>query len=121
MTSGPLRRLRNIDADDLAWIDKVLRITAVVVGVCALPLIFFVSIMASDSGTPEAVRSAKHLWGTLSAIDIIGIVCAFLPRPDPPVSHWRLFGFLLLRLPTYATATVGVGGFLWMLVTSLAR
>jgi hypothetical protein len=112
MTRGPFHRLRNIDSNDLAWIDNVLRVTAVIVGVCALPLIFVVSIMASDSGTPEAISWSKHLWSTLSGIDIVGIICAFPPRPDPPVSHWRLFGFLLLRVPTYAIATIGVGGFL---------
>jgi hypothetical protein len=121
MGDPPFNRLRSIDADDLAFIDKVLRITAIVVGVCALPLIFLVSGMAGDAGTPEATRYSGHLLGILLGIDITGILFAFLPSPDPPLSPGRLLGFLLLRLPTYAIASAGVGGLLWMVATALVR
>jgi hypothetical protein len=108
-------RLRNIDGDDWTWIDKVLRITAVVVGVCALPLIFFVSVMAFDDPHPDSQRYAGHLIKTLIGLDIVGMLLAFVPRPDHPLSKWRLLGFYILRVPPYAICIAGVSGFLWLL------
>jgi hypothetical protein len=114
-------RLRSIDRDDWIWLDKMLRIIAVVVGVCALPLLFFVSVMAFDDPHPDSQRYAGHLTQTLLAIDILGVLLAFVPKPVPPISQWRLLGFFVLRVPPYAVCIVGVGGLLWLVARSLLR
>jgi hypothetical protein len=103
-----------MDRDDLLWIDKVVRITAVVVAILALPIIFFVSIMASDA--PGSAPYAKHLFATGVGIDLVGMGCAFVPAPNLPMSGKRLALFVLLRIPTYFVVVVGVGVFLLMLV-----
>jgi hypothetical protein len=102
MSNRPFDRLRNIDLDDLIWIDKVLRIAAVVIGVLVLPLVLLVSGMAADSGTPQALHSAHRIFFLSFGTDIIGIVSAFLPVPKLPLSRVQLIGFLILRIPTYA-------------------
>ena len=56
---------------NFAGIDRFLRIFGVVIGLCALPLILFVSIMASDSGTPKAMHFSQvfflQLLGSISS------------------------------------------------------
>ena len=101
-----------LDRDDLLWIDKVVRITAVVVAIVALPMIIFVSIMASDA--PGSAPHATHLFAAWMGIDLVGMACAFVPAPNLPMSGKGLVLFVLLRIPTYFVAVVGVGVFLSM-------
>ena len=107
-----------MDRNDLIWIDRMLRITAVVVSVLSLPLIVIVSIMASDEGSPS---TAWHLFGNAIGFVILAALLSFLPVPDSPVSRWRLAGFTLLRLPSYSVAIAGVGSLLWVFGTALLR
>jgi hypothetical protein len=108
-----------VDRDDLLWIDKVARITAVVVGILALPLIIVVSIMASDA--PGSAAHATRLSALWLGSDLAGMACALVPAVRPPVTGKRLALFVLLRLPAYGLAIAGVGGFLWMLGRALVR
>ncbi len=108
-----------VDREDLLWIDKVVRITAVVVAILALPMIVFVSIMASDA--PGSAPHATHPFATWIGIDLVGMACAFVPAPTVPVSPRRFALFAVLRIPTYFIAIMGVGGSLWMLGRELVR
>jgi hypothetical protein len=101
MSNRPFERLRNIDVDDLIWIDKALRIAAAVIGVLSLPLVFVVSGMAADSGSPQALHTSNRIFFLSTSTDIIGIVGAFLPVPKLPLSRVQLIGFLILRIPIY--------------------
>jgi hypothetical protein len=87
-------------------IDRFLRSSGIVVGIFALPLNMFVSGMASDSGTPEAIHLATTMFYGGTGLLLLGILCAFVPELEPPVTFWRLVGYLLLRLPTYAVALI---------------
>jgi hypothetical protein len=107
-----------MERNDLIWIDRMLRITAVVVSVLSLPLIVIVSIMASDDGSPG---TAWHLFGNAIGFVVLAALLSFLPAPDSPVSRWRLAGFALLRLPSYSVAIAGVGSVLWIFGTALVR
>jgi hypothetical protein len=107
-----------MDHDALIWIDRMLRITAVVVSLLALPLIVIVSIMASDDGS---TGTAWHLLRDSMEFVVMAVLLSFLPAPDPPVSRWRLARFALLRLPSYSVAIVGIGSVLWVFVTALVR
>jgi hypothetical protein len=107
-------RCAPMERNDLIWIDRMLRITAVVVSVLSLPLIVIVSIMASDDGSPG---TAWHLIGFV----VLAALLSVLPAPDSPVSRWRLAGFALLRLPSYSVAIAGVGSVLWIFGTALMR
>jgi hypothetical protein len=107
-----------MDHDDLIWIDRMLRITAVVVSLLALPLIVIVSIMVSDDGS---TGTAWHLLRDSMAFMVMAVLLGFLPTPDPPVSRWRLARFALLRFPSYSVAIVCIGSVLWVFVTALVR
>jgi hypothetical protein len=107
-----------MDHDDLIWIDRMLRITAILVCLLALPLIVVVSIMVSGDGSTGA---AWHLFRDSTAFVVMAVLLGFLPAPDSPVSRWRLAGFALLRLPSYSVAIVGVGSVLWVFGTALLR
>ena len=96
----------------------MLRITAVVVSLLALPLIVIVSIMPSDD---DSTGAAWHLLRDGMAFVVMAVLLGFLPAPDPPVSRWRLAGFALLRAPSYSVAVVGVGTVLWLFGTALMR
>jgi hypothetical protein len=85
----------------LLWIDKVLRIAAVIIGIIAVPMMFLVSVMAADSGTPQALHSAHRLMDISLGVDVVGILCAFVPPPKLPAPRIQLIGFLLFRIPTY--------------------
>jgi len=116
MSNRPFSRLRNIDSDDLIWIDKALRIAAVVIGILVLPLVLLVSGMAADSGTPQALQSAHRIFLVSVSTDILGIVGAFLPVPKLPLSRVQLIGFLILRIPTYAIPASAIAFIVFELV-----
>jgi hypothetical protein len=79
-------------------------------------MIFFLSIMATDSGTPTALLEGKILFLAGLGIDILGIACAFVPEPDPLPKGRRLTLYVLLRLPTYLVAAGGVWALIMMLL-----
>jgi hypothetical protein len=101
---------------NLSGLERFVRVLAVAIGVPALPMIFFLSIMATDSGTPKAMLEGKILFFAGLGIDILGIACAFVPEPDPLPEGRRLIGYVLLRLPTYLVAVGGVWAFIMMLL-----
>src|SRR4051812_12023377 len=108
-----------VGRDDLLWCGKVATVSAGVAGRLRLPLIIVVSIMASDA--PGSAAHATRLSAIWLGSDLVGMACALLPAVRLPVTGTRLALFVLLRVPTYGVAIVGVGGFLWMLGRALVR
>jgi hypothetical protein len=89
--------------DKYVALDDFLRFVGAVLAIIAAAMILFISVMATDSSTQQAYQA---------------VVCAFVPRYEPPIEGRRLFQYLLLRLPTYAIA---VGGPVFLLFVAVLR
>lgn len=92
-------------------IDWIIRISAVIVILTlGLAMLLLVSIMATDSGTTQAMAAGLAIFVSGTAIFALIVFTALFPcwfakRLPGPVN----VGHVLVRIPGYVVGTVGMG------------